>query len=365
VSLKPPSERVVTVDYAVRGGSAKGNGVDYRLAGGTLVFSPGETRKTIEIEIVGDAPGEEDKTVDIGLFAPENAVLGECPWHTYTILGQRKPSADPSQEKRILPEVTFDRSSQTVREDMCGVAARMVLTFATDWDVAIPFEFGGTARTPEDFRSLTESPLVIRAGAQSSGIVIAMKDNDRIEKDRTIEIAMGIPTNASPPAVRKHTITIRDDDRQRVMAVIPFFNQSTRKNAGDMMSLHFIRHLVAAGGFRIVEPGEIREKLLDLRIIMEDGISLANADDLFRRLDADMILTGRVLDYQDSPSGGGIPVVDFSVLVLERKGRSVIWHSRSRNRGDDGVFFFNLGVVRTPDMLAGRMVGTVVDHMLK
>jgi hypothetical protein len=247
---------------------------------------------------------------------------------------------------------------------MCGVATRVVLTFATDRDVSVPFEFGGTARTPEDFRSLTESPLVIRAGAQSSSIVLALEDNDRIEKDRTIEVSMGIPANAYRPPVSKQTITIKDDDRKPVIAVIPFFNQSMRKNAGDLLSLHFLHHLVETGGFRVVEPGEIRKKLLDLRIIMEDGISLANAGDLFRKLDADLILAGRVLDYQDIPSGG-IPVVDFSALVLERKGESVIWHSRSRNRGDDGVFFFNLGVVRTSDGLADQMVGTVIDHMLK
>jgi hypothetical protein len=57
--------------------------------------------------------------------------------------------------------------------------------------------------------------------------------------------------------------------------------------------------------------------------------------------------------------------VDFSVLLLERKGKSVVWHSKSRNRGDDGVFLFDRGMVRTSDRLADRMVGTVVGDMLK
>jgi hypothetical protein len=365
VHLKPASDNVVTVDYGVRGGSAKGAGEDYRFTGGTLTFEPGETKKTVEIEIVGGVRMEEDKTIEIALSDPVNAILGWCARHTYTVIGSEARRADPFRENRVMPEVTFDRASQAVPESACGAAARMVLSFVTDRDVTVPFEFEGTARRREDYTSITKNPLVIRAGAQSAEIVVALADNDRAEDDRKLEVSMGIPVNALPGAVRKQTITIRDDDRVRTIAVVPFFNQSPRRNAGELMALHFIQHLVEAGGFLVVEPGEVRDKLLDLRIIMDDGISLANADDLFKRLDADLILTGRVLDYQDTQGGGGIPVVDFSVLLLERKGKSVVWHSKSRNRGDDGVFLFDRGMVRTSDRLADRMVGTVVGDMLK
>jgi len=365
VSLKPPSGNGVTVDYGIRGGTAKGAGEDYRFTGGTLTFEPAETKKTIEIEIAGDARGEEDKTIEIALSDPVNAVLGWCARHTYTIVGSAARRADPFRENRVVPEVTFDRASQAVPENACGVAARMVLSFVTDRDVTVPFEFEVTAGGRQDYTSVTKSPLVIRAGAQSADIVVALADDDRAEEDRKLDLSMGDPVNALPGALRKQTITIKDDDRIRSIAVVPFYNLSPRKNAGEMVGLHFIQHLVEAGGFLVVEPGEIREKLLDLRIIMDDGISLANADDLFKRLDADLILTGRVLDYQDTQGGGGIPVVDFSVLLLERKGKSVVWHSKSRNRGNDGVFLFDRGMVRTSHRLADRMVGTVVGDMLK
>ena len=40
------------------------------------------------------------------------------------------------------------------------------------------------------------------------------------------------------------------------------------------MALHFIEELVRVGGFDVVEPGVVRQKLLHVRLIMKEGISL-------------------------------------------------------------------------------------------
>jgi TolB-like protein len=83
---------------------------------------------------------------------------------------------------------------------------------------------------------------------------------------------------------------------QYTVAVVPFYNISERKNAGDIIALHFIRQLSALENFDVVEPGAVRQALLRMRIIMGDGLSLGDADILFRRLDANLILTGKILD---------------------------------------------------------------------
>ena len=365
VTLRPPSKNVVTIDYEMSGGTEKGTGLDHRLKGGTLTFAPGETKKTIKIDIGGNALAEEVKTIEAVLSNPRNAVLGGCNRRKYFIAGRSMKHGETTPGKGVLPEVTFDRASQAVSESLCGVTARIVLSSVTDRDVMVPFTFGGTARDQFDYSSATENPLVIRAGAQSAEIVVALVDDNLSEADRTLEVSMGVPINASPGTVRKQTITIKDDDKKQTIAVVPFHNQSSRINAGEMVALHFIQQLREASDFQVVEPGEVREKLLDLRIIMEDGISLSHAEDLFRRLDADLILTGRVMDYQDAPGSGLKPVVDFSVLVIERERGLIVWESRSRNRGDDGVFLFDWGLVRSADRLANGMVDSVVRKMLK
>ena len=149
------------------------------------------------------------------------------------------------------------------------------------------------------------------------------------------------------------------------VAVVPFLNLSQRKYAGELVALHFVRQLKEFENFNIVEPGDVWQALLVTRIIMEDGLSLANADVVFSKLNADLILTGRVMDYLDYQGPSGNPKVDFSVQLIERKSREVVWSSKSYNQGDDGVFFFDLGKVNTAHSMTSEMVYHVVDMIVE
>jgi len=154
------------------------------------------------------------------------------------------------------------------------------------------------------------------------------------------------------------------DTRYRI-AVIPFLNRSERKNAGEIMMLNFIQQLRAFGNFDVIEPGIIRRNFLQHRVIMEEGISFRNADIIFLTLgvDADLILTGTVLEYEDYQGGVGRPKVDFSVLMIEKKSLEVVFISKSYNAGDEGVFFFDYGKVRTAHMLSSEMIRAVIEMM--
>jgi hypothetical protein len=86
VSLSHACDEVVTVDYAVSGGSATGGGVDYTLPPDTLTFAPAETIKNISIDIVDDDEQESTETIEISLSNPTNATLGQPAVHTYAIV---------------------------------------------------------------------------------------------------------------------------------------------------------------------------------------------------------------------------------------------------------------------------------------
>ena len=131
------------------------------------------------------------------------------------------------------------------------------------------------------------------------------------------------------------------------------------------MELHFARHLSSLEGFRVIEPGIVRQQLLGLRIIMEEGISLADAEAIFGTLDADLILTGEVITYQDYQGIFGKPKVDFSALLMERKSRKIIWSSNSYNEGDDGVLLFDWGKVNTAHAMASKMARAVATLWIK
>jgi len=153
--------------------------------------------------------------------------------------------------------------------------------------------------------------------------------------------------------------------RKYTVAVVPFFNRSERKYGAEIVSLHFVKHLKEFEQFDVIEPGIVRQQLLNLRIIMNQGVSLADADAVFAMLNVDLVVTGQVLDYQDYQGSFGKPKVDFTAEVIERKSREVVWSSTSYNTGDDGVFFFDWGRVNTAHAMASQMVRSIGKMMDK
>lgn len=152
-------------------------------------------------------------------------------------------------------------------------------------------------------------------------------------------------------------------DRKYTVGIVPFLNASDRKYAGEIITLHFLTELVRSGRFNVVELGVVRQKLLHMRIIMPWGMTLTDADYVSLNLDADMILSGTVLSYENLSGSTGIPKVDFSVVAIERMSKSVILSSKSYNRGDDGVFFFDRGKVNSAGRLAAYMVRSLVEDI--
>lgn len=196
-----------------------------------------------------------------------------------------------------------------------------------------------------------------KAKEQVAGSLLTYLSGKTTQASRTIERRFlpksfhGVPPKVS---AGKETLSI---------AVLPFLNDSTRRNAGEIMALHFIRELSRTGGIDVVEPGEVRQVLLRSRTIMEGGLSLPQADLLHAVLGVDLVLTGIVMEYQDNIGGVGNPKVEFSARVFDMKTRQIVWSSASYNEGADGVFFFNLGKVNTAHGMASGMVRAAVRKM--
>jgi hypothetical protein len=174
-----------------------------------------------------------------------------------------------------------------------------------------------------------------------------------------------------PSASRKHRpkviyrSPVLDPSVPYTVAVMPFFNLSERNFAGEIMALHFVRQLVAHDNFNVIEPGVVRAALLRGRVIMGGGISMADADLMSRLLQADLVLSGKIMDYQDFQGAAAKPKVDFAAEIFEEKSREVVWAALSYNQGDDGVFFFDWGRVNTAYVMASQMVQLAVEDMVE
>ena len=69
VTLTPPNEQVVTVDYTTTDGTAVAD-EDYSATSGTLRFAPGDTSKTIRVPTLRDAVAEPVETFTVVLSNP-------------------------------------------------------------------------------------------------------------------------------------------------------------------------------------------------------------------------------------------------------------------------------------------------------
>jgi hypothetical protein len=69
VTLGMASPGTVTVQYTTNDGTAQGN-VDYQSTSGTLTFNPGETSKSITVNVIGDGLFEPNETFKVTLSNP-------------------------------------------------------------------------------------------------------------------------------------------------------------------------------------------------------------------------------------------------------------------------------------------------------
>ena len=148
------------------------------------------------------------------------------------------------------------------------------------------------------------------------------------------------------------------------VAILPFVNDTTRRDAGEVVSLEFLRQLESSG-LSVVEPGVLRDELLSFRIVVSEGVTLDAARVVMELLDADYVLAGTVREFQATVSAQSAPVVQFTAMLLDRRNEEVVWEASSYHRGDEGVFFFDAGRVDTAQDLACRMVRSAVDAMLQ
>lgn len=88
ISLSEESGKEISLPFSFDAASstAENSGIDFSInTSSPLIFSAGETTKSISLSIVNDADEELDETIEIDLASPVNAGLGAITTHIYTI----------------------------------------------------------------------------------------------------------------------------------------------------------------------------------------------------------------------------------------------------------------------------------------
>ncbi|TWU35268.1 Calx-beta domain protein [Novipirellula aureliae] len=202
VSLSRVAEVDVSVPYSIAG-SATGDGVDYSIDPLSLVVIPaGATTAEISLASVDDLILETNETIIVRLDAPTGAELGTAIREVVAIIDDDQTPA---------PEVGFTVPEWTIDESAGSLSIRVVLSSQSDKTITVPYTIGGTASSGSDY-TISASPLTFEPGTTSANIVINVVDDEFVENDETVSIALGLPSGATLGAISTETITIRNND---------------------------------------------------------------------------------------------------------------------------------------------------------
>jgi large repetitive protein len=178
--LSTASGRAVSVGWQTANGTATA-GIDYTAGLGTVDFAPGETTKTIQVTVIGDAVNEENETLFVNLTVTGAKLIDTQGLGTIV-------------DKNAPPSLSI--SDTTTRE---GVGADFVVTLAgtTLRTVTVSFNTAdGTAQAGSDYSARVGS-LTFAPGEKTKTISVTVLDDGAAEFIENFSVSLGDPVNAT------------------------------------------------------------------------------------------------------------------------------------------------------------------------
>lgn len=210
VSLSAPSSQTVTVNYGTVDGTAVA-GSDYTAASGTLTFAPGETSKTITVQVLRDTVGESTENYTVRLTGATNATITDGTGQG-TILDD--DAAPPPPPPPPPPAPTVSVSGAAVNEGNSGTTNlrfTVTLSAASTGTVTVAYATAnGTGTAGSDYNAASGT-LTFAPGETSKTVDVVVRGDTTVEPDETFVLQLSSPSGATI-ATGQATGTIRNDD---------------------------------------------------------------------------------------------------------------------------------------------------------
>ena len=141
VSLTPASGQTVSVGYSTQDGSAT-SPADYTGTGGSLVFTPGQTTRTFDVQVNGDLLDEIDESFTVHLSSPVNATIAD------------DSGLGTITDNDALPALAIDNVTVPVEGNSGTVNATFTVSLNTASGRAVSVDYAtadGSATAPADY----------------------------------------------------------------------------------------------------------------------------------------------------------------------------------------------------------------------
>jgi hypothetical protein len=195
----PKNNLTLTVDYATANGSAVAPG-DYTAASGTVTFLPGETAKTVTVQVVGDLALEGNETFTVNLSNPVNCSLGDS--QGLGVIDNDDVAGALSIDDLSLPE---GDAGTTPFDFTVNLSAPSVSTVSVHFATA-----DGTAVAGQDYAAASGT-VSFAPGETSKVVTVSVFGDTMMECTETFFVNLSSPSGAAI-ADGQAIGTIQDDD---------------------------------------------------------------------------------------------------------------------------------------------------------
>jgi hypothetical protein len=182
--------------------------------GSTIGVGYGQLLETLALNRTGSQTLRLNGTIPIAFVSTQNVTLtgGTLQLGAGTTVGgtlQITPGTGGFQNQ---PVVQFESASQSQGEEEGALTVRLVAQGNLTNDVTVPLTISGTAADGTDY-TLENRTVTIPKDRSSASVTIQVNDDNLVEADETIVLALGTPTGAVLGAVSQHTATITSNDQ--------------------------------------------------------------------------------------------------------------------------------------------------------
>src|ERR1044071_9377129 len=258
LQLSAVSSQTISVNYATTDITATG-GSDYVATNGTVVFTPGQTAKTVVVTVLGDNLSEATEFFGVALSNPTNVTLGNVQG-TGTIVDD-----DP------LPTLSINDAS--VVEGNSGTT-NMLFTVSVSpvSGQAITLNFAtanGSALAGSDYLA-TNGSMVINAGLASQAIAVPVIGDTLNESNETFFVNVSGVVNASVGRAQATGTIINDDFLASISAASATLVTETCSPANGVIDAH--ETVTVRFGLRNISAGNASTTNLVATLLQTGGV---------------------------------------------------------------------------------------------
>lgn len=209
VQLSNPNDQPITVGYRTVDGTATIADNDYTATSGTLTFNPGETQKSITVNIQNDAKFELEEQFFVELFEPTNADLSANAQRAAGSLGN--DDSQPTISIVAVPQSQLEgrageNKSFTFEVNLSNPSGQTItVDFATE---------DGLAIAGEDYTANTGT-LTFNPNETRKTITVLASGDDDFEPDEDFSVRLRNVTGEATlsPLESRATVTLSNDDQ--------------------------------------------------------------------------------------------------------------------------------------------------------